>query len=142
MRISGKGVEPVHECVLSNVSMSDLPIAPPKKMIRSVRVTCTAFEPSGIDSTSKPASATRFAGIQGHGLYLYDLPTSKVIGSTQVSSFDISSPIRSRKSVTVPMHLLVHYSRQEDTTPRLLFWIQDCFKPVRMLRCGISLMCM
>ena len=89
LRIPGKGVEPIQECVLSNASMNDIPIAPPKKMIRSVRVTCTAFEPSGIDSASKPGSATRFAGIQGNSLYLYDLPTSKVIGSTKVSSSDL-----------------------------------------------------
>jgi hypothetical protein len=76
----GKGLDQIHECCFNNQNFENFPISPPKQMIRSARVNFAAFEPCAmIHSGDVPIR--RLAGIQSSTLYLYDIPSSRVIGS-------------------------------------------------------------
>jgi WD40 repeat protein len=81
----GKGLDSIHECCFNNQSFEDFPIAPPKQMIRSSRINYAAFEPCAI-THSGDVPIRRLAGIQSSTLYLYDIPSSRVIGSETMGS--------------------------------------------------------
>jgi hypothetical protein len=80
----GKGVEAINSCVFNMSNLKDLPISPPDKLNRTVRLTEAYFEPianeKGTDSAVK-----RFAAIQASSLHYYDIASAKVIGTQTVS---------------------------------------------------------
>ena len=88
LSIQGKGIEQIHECNFGS-QLNELPISPPKQMIRSARVNYATFEPCAV-SHGGEANIRRIAGIQGSSLYLYDIPSARLIGSEQVSDFNRS----------------------------------------------------
>ncbi|KAI8920454.1 hypothetical protein BC831DRAFT_479528 [Entophlyctis helioformis] len=103
----GKGLTHVHECMIGNSSTltATSALSPPGVMIQTHRIKHVEFEPSqpaalpatAAGSTTGRAGAAptgmrtadgvrRIAAVQSKHVYIYDLPTSQVVGTIQPSS--------------------------------------------------------
>jgi hypothetical protein len=79
----GKGVEAINTCVFNISNLNDLPISPPDKLNRTVRLTEAYFEPIATEKGSDTA-VKRIAAIQASSLHYYDITSAKVIGTQTV----------------------------------------------------------
>ncbi|KAL2911216.1 hypothetical protein HK105_209324 [Polyrhizophydium stewartii] len=104
----GKGVTHVHECVIGESKVAAT-LSPPGVKIHSVRIKSIELEPTAASASSVHAQTgsgsgaagasagvnasagaappvRRLAAVQDKRMYLYDMPTSKVVGVEQVGS--------------------------------------------------------
>ncbi|KAJ3311051.1 hypothetical protein HDV04_004471 [Boothiomyces sp. JEL0838] len=78
--IQGKGLEQLHEVTFNNTHLGEIPVSAPNKMIKSVRTQAACFEPTVLSKDDTDTPIRRVLGIQGPNVYMYDIPTAKVIG--------------------------------------------------------------
>ncbi|KAJ3256679.1 hypothetical protein HK103_005174 [Boothiomyces macroporosus] len=78
--IQGKGLEQLHEVTFNNTHLGEIPVSAPNKMIKSVRTQAACFEPTALSKDDADTPIRRVLGIQGPNVYMYDIPTAKVIG--------------------------------------------------------------
>eukprot|EP00842_Homolaphlyctis_polyrhiza_P005641 jgi/Hompol1/6078/HPOL_002210-RA len=85
----GKGFTHVHECLIGFAKVKAQLISPPGSIIQSVRLTHVELEPtSSITTSSSTASSTirKLLAVQAKRVYLYDLPTDRILGVEQPNS--------------------------------------------------------
>ncbi|KAJ3271033.1 hypothetical protein HDV01_007114 [Terramyces sp. JEL0728] len=80
LALQGKGLEQLHEVTFNTTHLSEIPVSAPNKMIKSVRTQAACFEPTVLAKNDEDTPIRKVLGIQGPNVYMYDIPTSKVIG--------------------------------------------------------------
>ncbi|KAJ3323048.1 hypothetical protein HDV06_002494 [Boothiomyces sp. JEL0866] len=78
--LQGQGLEQLHEVTFNNIHLSEIPVSAPNIMIKSIRTQAACFEPTALSKDDTDTPIRRVLGIQGPNVYMYDIPTSKVIG--------------------------------------------------------------
>ena len=84
-------MEAIHTCQFKNSNIDDLPISPPDKLNRSVKISEACFEPIANEKSSNDSALKRLAAIQASSLYYYDITTSQTISTQLVLSYVTNS---------------------------------------------------